>query len=226
MLTSLFPFPLVSFLRWFLSPSGLSRPLMVLRLTQSTTYHRSPFSSVQYSEARSLCERYMGRRTVRSNLWCFCEPSRSFAHVALPLPVTLTVISRAERYLRMIMNHLNVAMYILVYSGHLVRKTTCQCCHVRVVSSLRCTQSFKFFLCMLLLEFINTVLHFYLFIFFPYICVINAPRMRKKSYCSIIFRFLALERTAIFIRNPPKYSNPFIHRITIAGLSIWSIFYK
>lgn len=48
---------------------------MVLRLTQSTTYHRSPFSSVQYSEARSLCERYMGRRTVRSNLWCFCEPS-------------------------------------------------------------------------------------------------------------------------------------------------------
>lgn len=69
----------------------------------STKHYLSSFSvslSVQYSEARSLCERYMGRRTARSNLWCFCETSRSSAHVALPLPVTLTVISRAERYLR------------------------------------------------------------------------------------------------------------------------------
>lgn len=34
---------------------------------------------------------------------------------------------------RMIMNHLNVAMYILIYSGHLVRKITC---HVHVINNL------------------------------------------------------------------------------------------
>lgn len=103
--------PLVSFhfslhLLRLLSPSSLlsSPPFVcpiVLRLAQSTTYHRSPFLLVLYSEAHGgFCERYLSRHTVRCNLWCFCEPCGSFAHVALPLPVTLMVISQTERYLQ------------------------------------------------------------------------------------------------------------------------------
>lgn len=104
---------------------------MVLRLAQSTTYHRSPFPSVHYSETRSLCERYLGRRTARSNLWCFCEPcTRRFAITG---DIDGNLPDRKIFAERMIMNHLNVAMYIIVYSGHSARKTTCR---VRLVSSL------------------------------------------------------------------------------------------
>lgn len=104
---------------------------MALRLAQSGTYHRSPFLSVHYSEARSLCERYLGRRTARSNLWCFCEPcTRRFAITG---DIDGNLPDRKIFAERMIMNHLNVAMHIIVYSGHLARKTTCS---VRVVSSL------------------------------------------------------------------------------------------
>lgn len=54
-------------------PSNRSCPLMVLRLAQSATYHRFPLCSIP-GRAQPLCERYLGRRTARGNLWCFCEP--------------------------------------------------------------------------------------------------------------------------------------------------------